>query len=315
MLAVPFPSNADTFTVCDITHLSIIQLQGPQAKVFLQGQLTCDVMTLADQQWCWGAHCDPTGKMNSAFRLYQANNETLMLILPTTLIEHQIAQLQKYAVFHQVTITQAPLTLIGLLGTDLLPKLQQQGLHASQPGVYPLPQAEATILIDNPQQALIIAPSNTSPSWLPESSTWQPCDLWQQQDILQAYPYFEAAHVQKFIPQMLNLHAINGISFDKGCYIGQETIARLKYRGGLKRALYVLAGSATQSVAVGDQVAWQLETGLKKVGEVLQVVQHEQVCLLTCVMNNTLSTDATFKLVADELSHLTVQTLPYTIPT
>ncbi|MBL6734303.1 MAG: folate-binding protein YgfZ [Shewanellaceae bacterium] len=315
MLAVPFPSNADTITVCDITHLSIIQLQGPQAKAFLQGQLTCNVMTLAEQQWCWGAHCDPTGKMNSAFRLYQDNDETLMLILPTTLIEHQIAQLQKYAVFHQVTITQAPFNLIGLIGTDLLPWLQQQGLHASQPGLYSLPQDEAYVLIDNPHQALLITLSKTQPSWLPEPSTRQPGYLWQQQDILQAYPYFEAAHVQKFIPQMLNLHAINGISFDKGCYIGQETIARLKYRGGLKRALYVLAGSATQPVAIGDQVAWQLETGLKKVGEVLQVVQHEQVCILTCVMNNTLAADATFKLVADELSHLTVQARPYTIPT
>ena len=114
-------------------------------------------------------------------------------------------------------------------------------------------------------------------------------------------------------PQMLNLQALDGISFNKGCYMGQETVARAKYRGANNRALFLLAGTAGEPVASGDTLELQLGDNWRRSGMVLNAWQQAGQVWLTAVLPKDTEADALFRLKQDEGSRLTVQPLPYTL--
>ena len=117
----------------------------------------------------------------------------------------------------------------------------------------------------------------------------------------------------EFIPQALNLQAIEqAISFTKGCYIGQETVARAKYRGANKRAMYVLSGETTVIPKIGSEIEMQLETAWRKTGTIVSAVNFDGVLWLQVVMNNDLEEGTHFRLPEDG-SVLKIEPLPYSI--
>ncbi len=110
---------------------------------------------------------------------------------------------------------------------------------------------------------------------------------------------------------MLNLQALDGISFTKGCYMGQETVARAKYRGANNRALFVLSGTATTPVASGDTLEIQLGDNWRRSGMVLNAWQQDGELWLTAVLPKDTEADARFRLKQEEGSSLSLQPLPY----
>ena len=107
--------------------------------------------------------------------------------------------------------------------------------------------------------------------------------LWWGLDIKAGIPHLEAVHQGEYIPQMLNLQALEGISFTKGCYMGQEIVARAKYRGANNRALFVLSGTAATQVASGDTLEIQLGDNWRRSGLVLNAWQQQGQVWLTAV--------------------------------
>ena len=115
------------------------------------------------------------------------------------------------------------------------------------------------------------------------------------------------------MPQMCNLQAVNGISFNKGCYMGQETVARMKYRGGNKRALYILAGTTQNTITLESQLELALGAGFKKTGTIIEYAQSGEHVILTAVLPNDTTEAAVLRFADDETSSLSVQPLPYSL--
>lgn len=243
--AVPRESAAPLWAT-PLARQQLLVLEGADAGSFLQGQTTCDLKTLSSTQSLPGAHCSPRGKVIAPFRLLQLKPESIGVRLDAPLAPLLQTSLGKYLVFAKARFQEPEdnslLLGIGLGGPEAADFLRRR-LGAA-------PSAE------NEQQTtegLTLVRVQTEPArfelWLPaaEASTWWadleaagvtlPTNFWQARDILAGLVQLPAGASDRYLPQMLNLQAINAISFSKGCYTGQEVVARLQHRGRLKKLL------------------------------------------------------------------------------
>ncbi|WP_421262496.1 tRNA-modifying protein YgfZ [Aeromonas jandaei] len=291
-----FPAEPTRFA---LTKIAITRLSGQDRVKYLQGQVTCDVNALQPGQSTLGGHCDPKGKLWSDFRLL-CLEESLLLLTTPSVLERQLPELKKFAVFSKVEIAADERHATGLAGkgTDAWVAaqfgLEQSGLIAG--GMAVKIEQDRWLLVSSEQADALPAGDES---------------LWWGLEIKAGLPHMEAVHQGEFIPQMLNLQALDGICFNKGCYMGQETVARAKYRGANNRALFLLAGRASEPVNAGDTLEIQLGDNWRRSGMVLNAWQHQGQVWLTAVLPKDTEADARFRLKQEESSQLTLQPLPY----
>ncbi|MCU8088735.1 tRNA-modifying protein YgfZ [Shewanella sp. SM21] len=295
----------------NLSHLGLIKVVGEQGRSFIHGQVTTDISSLATDQWRWGAHCDPKGKMLASFRTF-AIQDALFMLMPKDAIEVDLPQLQKYAVFSKATLSNASAewTLLGVAGEQASQFVNkhfgdiQQELTLIENGAI-LKDAERFILVLTPDAAAALVAQS-------ELSVFD-ASAWQALEIAAGYPNLAASHASQYVPQMCNLQAVNGISFNKGCYMGQETIARMKYRGGNKRALYILRGHTNLQITLASGLEIAMEDSFRRGGQIIEFVQRGNQVLLTAVLPNDTANDTQLRFADDEQSHLTIQALPYSL--
>ncbi|MCU8085380.1 tRNA-modifying protein YgfZ [Shewanella sp. SM23] len=297
--------------LANLSHLGLIKVVGEQGRSFIHGQVTTDISSLATDQWRWGAHCDPKGKMLASFRTF-AIQDALFMLMPKDAIEVDLPQLQKYAVFSKATLSNASTewTLLGVAGEQASQFVNkhfgdiQQELTLIENGAI-LKDAERFILVLTPDAAAALVAQS-------ELSVFD-ASAWQALEIAAGYPNLAASHASQYVPQMCNLQAVNGISFNKGCYMGQETIARMKYRGGNKRALYILRGHTSLQITLASGLEIAMEDSFRRGGQIIEFVQRGNQVLLTAVLPNDTTNDTQLRFADDEQSHLTLQALPYSL--
>ncbi len=292
-----FPSEPSAYHISD---MAIIRLEGADAVKYLNGQVTCDVTALEPGQQTLGAHCTPKGKVLATFRLLKREHD-LLLIYRKDLSELQLAELKKYAVFSKVVITDASdqfeLQGIAGLGTDTW--LTE---HTADLGTHKLKiNTDRWLLLSEKQDGLQLS--------LPERAP----DEWKGLDILDGLPHLGKDHQAEFIPQALNLQALQGICFTKGCYTGQEIVARAKYRGANNRALFILEG--TSSAVIDSNVALEkrINDNWRISGTILDVWQDGSQTLLSVVLPSDTTPDSEFRIENDENSVLSIRSLPYSL--
>lgn len=275
-------------TFISLNHYDLVEVAGVDAEKYLQGQLTCDVVNLAAGASTLTAHCDPKGKMNSLFRLIKLSAEQFLILMPKNLFT-PLDHLKKYAVFSKVTFQVLDWQIVGLIG-------EKCGRI----------QAQITLDIDE-NRTILLNPTPLDVTFNGDEKQWLCAD------IQAGLPSLSAETQNEFIPQALNLQAIEqAISFTKGCYIGQETVARAKYRGANKRAMYVLSGETTVTPKIGSEIEMQLETSWRKTGTIVSAVNFDGILWLQVVMNNDLEEGTHFRLPEDG-TVLKIEPLPYSI--
>ncbi|MHA2939468.1 tRNA-modifying protein YgfZ [Vibrio sp. RC27] len=234
-------SNEDlpSLALSPLSSWGYISLSGEDSTTFLQGQVTCDVKALTAEHVSLGAHCDAKGKMWSVFTLFHHNDE-VALFQPLSAIETELKELKKYAIFSKVELKQGSDICLGLIGKDVQSYMDK--LTPDQTGDVRRIEGGSAVKISNQRWLLMFSPQNAQA--FSEQFSAPICDdsLWTLLNIIENYPVLTQAEQAQHIPQALNLHALGGISFTKGCYTGQETVARAKYRGTNKRAMYRVSG-------------------------------------------------------------------------
>lgn len=307
------------FVSLSLTDYGAIAAQGKQAIEFLQGQLTCDLRELTADNWLYGAHCDNKGKTMSVFRLCQWG-EKLLLIQPKSSIPESLAALKKFSVFSQVDITDVSddLHFYGLLG-EQAPRQLAEVLEValpSQTGQVAQLQDELLLqLDDSPAQYMLISTAKAPTPLQPTHSESLSQQFWQAREIERGRPTLSAPTMLEFVPQMLNVQLLQGISFTKGCYIGQETIARMKYLGKQKRALFRLTGQG-QPCEAGATVELKLGDNWRRSGTVINAVSRTQSHLdLLAVLPSDIDAQAIFRIQGDDASLLEIHSLPYELET
>ncbi|MDC9596658.1 tRNA-modifying protein YgfZ [Xenorhabdus anantnagensis] len=318
----PSPSATLPLTLISLDDWGIVTATGADAEKYLQGQITADLTSLNDNQHVLTAHCDAKGKMWSNLRLFQRGGG-FAYIARRSLLETQLTELKKYAVFSKVTFTKDEESiLLGVAGTG-----SREALATFFPTLpdakSPVIQHETTTLLHFglPAERFLLVTDRTTAVKLTEALTEEfqsqlnDSQQWLALEVEAGSPVIDAANSAQFIPQATNLQAIeNSISFKKGCYTGQEMVARAKYRGANKRAMYWLAGSASSLPVAGDDLEWQLGDKWRRTGSVLAAVKLVDGSIwVQVVMNNDMEIESVFRIREDEGSTLTIQVLPYSL--
>lgn len=309
---LPQLSDSLPLTRISLSDLALVTITGPDSQKYLQGQVTADIDAMADDQHVLCAHCDAKGKMRSDLRLFHYKDGYAYLIRRSAL-DTQLAELKKYAVFSKVTIAaDDSAVLTGIAGHGAADALQA---HFSV-----IPDADTQVVSCNdttllylplPQGRFILIQTAalSDALSLPDVSDTQ----WTALDIEAGYAVIDAATVNEFLPQATNLQSLpRGICFKKGCYTGQEMVARAKFRGANKRAMFTLIGHSRYVPVAGDDAERQLGENWRRTGTILAAVRlSDDRVLVQIVMNNDTEEDAVFRIREDEESRLSLFPLPY----
>ncbi|WP_294733626.1 folate-binding protein YgfZ [uncultured Pseudomonas sp.] len=239
---------ADSAFFCSLSHEGVLAVRGSDAAKFLQGQLTCNLNYLSDTQASLGARCTQKGRMQSSFRIL-LQGDGVLLAMATELLEPQLADLKKYAVFSKSKLTDesAAWVRFGVSQPDQV--LASLGLELPAETDSVVRSDELIAIRVSPGRAELWAPAaqaDTLRSQLAAQLNEDELNQWLLGQIRAGIGQVMPQTRELFIPQMLNLQAVGGVSFKKGCYTGQEIVARMQYLGKLKRRLYRLSLNASE---------------------------------------------------------------------
>lgn len=228
--------------VCPLPSYGLLHLTGDDTAGFLQGQLSSNINSLAELTAQYSSHSTPKGRMLASFLLFRTNEgywlQTAADILPA--IQKRLSM---YILRSKARISNASqdYALIGIAGpaasriaAAVMPQLPGAQLTLTQ-------HAGLTLIQLSETRYLLIAPiSQAQQAWSTMTAAGAtPADdsLWQLSEIRAGIPWITASTQEEFVPQMTNLDLIGGVSFNKGCYTGQEIIARTQHLGKVKRRM------------------------------------------------------------------------------
>jgi folate-binding protein YgfZ len=256
-------ANAEPFPECglhDLSHLGLLRVSGEDAADFLQGQLTNDIKTLGENRSQMAGYCTPQGRMLANFRVFRRDG-AFFLQLPLELLEPIQKRLTLFVLMSQVTLEDvtAQLVRIGLSGT-CAPRLLEKLVPDLPVDAGDVVQAESVSLLRLPgptERFQIMGPLATMQelwSELREQASPASADYWGLLDIQAGIPTIYQATSESFVPQMTNMQLVDGVSFDKGCYVGQEVVARMKYLGKLKRHMRLARVTVDRKPQAGEEI-------------------------------------------------------------
>ncbi|MFT5781081.1 MAG: folate-binding protein YgfZ [Pseudomonas sp.] len=303
----------DSAFFCTLTHEGLLAVRGADASKLLQGQLTCNLNYLDEHHASLGARCTPKGRMLSSFRILQQGDGYLLAMDAELLIE-QLAELQKYAVFSKSKLTDesAAWVRFGLQNGDAA--LASLGLE--------LPASSGSVARHENLIAVRLSDGRCE-LWAPPAAGEQlqaqlaamlsaaPLNQWLLAQVRAGIGQVFAASKEAFIPQMINLQALGGVSFKKGCYTGQEIVARMQYLGKLKRRLYRLSLADSEIPAVATALFSPVRAS--SVGEVVLAARSENGVELLAVLQEDALNDGHIHLGSLEGLQLQLLELPYTL--
>lgn len=318
---LPNPDELPATYAIALTQFNAISLTGEDKSTYLQGQVTCDVNLVKEQSMSRGAHCDAKGKVYAIFRLIN-RDDALLLLQPKSSLSASLAALKKFGVFAKVTIEESEdykfFALVGEQASDLIHQYYDAVPDSLTPVIHQ--GATSIIYLSGKQSRYLIVQQKTQ-----DNALMAQCQLpiyndnvWQLTEIQEGFPLLEENSLEQYVPQMLNLQAINGISFTKGCYLGQETVARMQYLGKNKRALYGLTSNAldetsTIEISSGDIIEKQLGDNWRKAGDILAAYVGPNKISLQAVLANDVDQNTQFRLKNQPNQTFTLTELPYSI--
>ena len=299
-----------------LDHEGLLAVRGVDAAKFLQGQVTCNLSYLSPQRSSLGARCTPKGRMLSSFRIIE-DGDGYLLAMAADLLEAQLADLKKYAVFSKSALSDesAQWVRYGLSGGDEVLNAFGLELPAEADAIARHEALLAVRLSDG--RAELWAPADQAEALdqrLATQLAQKTVEHWLLAQIRAGIGQVVGATRELFIPQMINLQAVGGVSFKKGCYTGQEIVARMQYLGKLKRRLYRL--SLNQGDAPAPAPATELFSPVhgSSVGEVVLAAANDSGGVeLLAVLTDEAANDGRVYLGASDGPALELLSLPYTL--
>ena len=257
----------DATILCDLSHNALIEATGDDAAAFLHGQLTNDVEALAEAGAQWTGWCTPKGRLLASFLLVRLPAR-FFLMLPAEIAEPVRKRLAMFVLRSKVKLADASAAWarIGITGPGARAAMAKAMGEA--PHRHRAHEQDGAIAIGlEEDRFILLAPIDRAPAlWdaLAQSAVPAGSAAWEWKSIRAGIPTIVAATQEAFVPQMANFDLIDAVSFRKGCYPGQEIVARMQYRGGLKRRMAlahldtdaaIAPGQSLYSTAFGDQAA------------------------------------------------------------
>jgi len=222
-----------------LNHLGLIRIRGADAANFIHNQLTQDFLLLPPQHARLAAFCSAKGRMQASFIGFKPDAETVLLVCSQDLLAATLKRLRMFVLRAKAVLDDASADF-ALFGC-LWPVASESAL---EPAAWALAADAGGIRIQlypgaGCHRALWIGPAGSRPA-LPEL----PIEIWRYADVMSGVATISQPLFEVLVPQMLNYESVGGVNFKKGCYPGQEVVARSQFRGTLKRRAYIVRGSA-----------------------------------------------------------------------
>lgn len=252
-------ASAANGVMVDLSHLGLIAFSGEDSLTFLQGQTTNDVCQVAAQQAQLGSICSPKGRMLADFLLWRAGSDYFME-LPAELRESVQKRLTMYVLRSKVKVRDAATETVRFgVGGAAAPAALQGQFGALPAALYGVVENDGASLIALPggRYEIVAGVERGVALWNALRPACAPAGAvcWEWLAIRAGVPAILAATQEQFTPQMANLELLGGVSFTKGCYTGQEVVARTQHLGKVKRRLYLAHIDGTAAPQPGDALA------------------------------------------------------------
>jgi hypothetical protein len=304
--------------IAPLTDLGLLLFSGDDAANFLHNQLTNDVEHLASSEARLAGYCSPKGRLLATFLMWKSS-EGIVLQLPRQILPAVQKRLQMFVLRAKVKIAESGSVILGLCGHGAEEALR--GLFGALPAApYAKLDTEKGTLIrvgdaaTAPRYQWITTVDTATLVWPQLISKLQPAGTaaWRLSDIRAALPRIVADTQDKFVPQMVNFEAVGGVNFKKGCYPGQEIVARSQYLGKLKRRM-VPALIDTASAKAGMEVFSEADPD-----QPCGMIVNAEACAANqsavLVEMKTAAMESPIHLGAADGPLLTLQPLPYALP-
>jgi tRNA-modifying protein YgfZ len=310
--------SASVDGVAALTQFGMIQFSGNDAAAFLQGQLSCDVSALQTGHAVYGSYNTAKGRMLASFLLWRTAAAYLMQ-LPHSLVETTCKRLSQFVLRSKVKISDVSkdYALLGLNGESAAAALAQLfgdlpvaalSLHETAGAFLLRLDAARFHVVAHPERAAEILKMLVAQ--IPPISA----DTWAWTSIRAGIPYLMPATQDQFVPQMANMDLIGGVSFSKGCYPGQEIVARMHYLGKLKQRMYRATVASDNAPQPGDRL-YSPDTGEQATGMIVNAAPDPaggHAVLAVMHIESFLGKDVHLK--SPDGPRLEFAALPYAIP-
>jgi folate-binding protein YgfZ len=303
----------------DLSHFGLIQVEGEDAEAFLQGQMTNDMRQVTETHSNLSGWCTAKGRMLASFRVFRLG-DAYLLQTPAENLEGVVKRLGMYVLRAKVSVsdTSDRLCRIGLSGdcADELLQPHFASLPATANGVS---RQDDTVVIRMPgplPRYEIVGPFERL------MALWQDLegdaarlgeDFWALQEIRAGIPTVFAETREAFVPQMTNMQLTDGVSFTKGCYTGQEVVARMHYLGKLKRRMYLAHVQSAVRPRPGDELFAAGSTSGQGAGKIVDARPAGDGYELLAVIE-VASAEAGEVLLGASGPKLEIRDLPYEFP-
>jgi folate-binding protein YgfZ len=305
---------------CPLDHFGSVSLTGQDAQQFLQGQITCDVSMVTPSLGQAGAYCTPKGNVIANFDLV-AHADTLLLHMPLSMVETVQKALAKYIVFSKAQLKDASndWCRFAVWGDDAIACIKDMFGSTPDNRLDTVKNEHGFAWANNAESNEFIiychpdAKANVIATLQHKSSTAE-AHAWETRQINQGLVYVTPDITDSYVPQMLNLQATGAINFKKGCYTGQEIVARMQYLGKLKRHLFIGQVTTNEAFEVGQQID---ASKRKNVGRVTSLASSatsgDNTYTFTAVINRTEAMEDQLHLHEQDGTDITLSPLPYEI--
>lgn len=229
-----------------LAHLGVIRARGADAKRFLHSQLTSDMLTLGSERARWAGFCSAKGRLQASFLVLAPADDDVLLVCSADLLPATVKRLSMFVLRLQCKLGDATAewAVWGAIGSAAASGASGSAMAVTRDAArLRIEMRDAA----GSARALWLAPAGEAPPGPALGA-----DAWRWLDVRSGQPWIEAATVDQFVPQMLNLELLGGVDFQKGCYPGQEVVARSQYRGTIKRRMFLFDSDAP--LRAGEEV-------------------------------------------------------------
>jgi tRNA-modifying protein YgfZ len=253
-----------------LAHWGVIRAEGLDATSFLQSQLTNDVATLGASQARLAGYCSAKGRLLASFVMWHVSPEVIFLACSADLLAATLKRMSMFVLRSKCKLSDAShdIALYGVVGEDAAAQVGGQRpdeiwsrVDAGKATTIRLPDAQGLV------RHLRVAPRDAP---APDAAAMT-LDAWRWLEVRSGIPTIVAATVEQFVPQMVNFEWLKGVDFQKGCYPGQEVVARSQYRGTIKRRMFLFDTAAD---AIAGQDVFQSADAGQPCGMVVNAAPH-----------------------------------------
>jgi folate-binding protein YgfZ len=298
--------------VSPLPHLGVMRAAGPDAANFLHNQLTNDVLLMKPTQARLAAFCNAKGRMQASFVYYKRSEEEVLLVCRRDLLAQTLKRLSMFVLRAKVKLSDATedFHLLGLAGEAVL-----KAVGAGDAEVLPWQRVVITA-----GDVLTLYPALLHPRalWLAPKDAPLPTHLgpalspqaWAVGEVMSGIAWVEQATFEAFVPQMLNYESVDGVNFKKGCYPGQEVVARSQFRGTLKRRAFIVQSAVP--LRAGQEV-FSSQDASQPCGLVAQAASLENQHVAIAELQLSATENNTLHVGQSDGPKLTLLPLPYAL--